>query len=204
MPATQIITPGTVSGMVPRTCPYCGAFADFEVRATWERPDRVPMGVWACRSCHWPITGTANNNGEPSDVQPVNARKMDFPDVPSSIADDAAEAFHCLVVSAWRAVAAMARRAIQQSCLEKGAPAGKRLVDQIDWLADQQLISPQMKAVAHRLRIIGNLGAHPDKDGLEDVDQAQAEATLVFLTDFLRYVYQIPASLDRIAPPPAP
>ena len=205
-PGRRAPTPrrSTVGSVVARDCPYCGAYADFDLRHEWTMPRRnVPMGAWTCRACDMPVAGFKNSNGDPGEVQPVDARTREFPDVPASIAADAAEAFRCRAVAAWRGTAAMARRAIQQSCLDKGAP-DKRLVDQIDWLAASQLISPQMKDVAHHLRSIGNVGAHPDKDGLEDVDEEAADAALVFLCDFLRYVYEIPASLARIAPQATP
>jgi uncharacterized protein DUF4145 len=56
-----------------------------------------------------------------------------------------------------------------------------------------------MKDVAHRIRLGGNLGAHPDRDGLADVGRDDVEAMLRFLRDFFRYVYEIPASLGRLA-----
>lgn len=96
----------------------------------------------------------------------------------------------------------MARRAIQGACFDKGAP-DKKLVDQIDWLEDQRLITPQMKEVAHRIRLGGNAGAHPDKDGLKDVGEPDAQTLLEFLEDFVKYVYEIPGRLQtlKVAPP---
>ena len=83
----------------------------------------------------------------------------------------------------------------------KGAPDTK-LIDQIDWLATHSHITEQMKDIAHQIRLGGNLGAHPDRDGLRDVGEGEARAILTFLRDFFRYVYEIPASLARLAPPP--
>jgi hypothetical protein len=91
----------------------------------------------------------------------------------------------------------MARRALQAAAYDKGAPDG-RLIEQIDWLAENGQITKQMKDVAHQIRLGGNLGAHPDRDGLTDVGRDEAEAILAFLRDFFRYVYEIPASLGRL------
>ncbi len=101
----------------------------------------------------------------------------------------------------------MARRAIQAAALEKGAP-DRSLVEQIDWLEEQRLITPQMKQVAHAIRLAGNVGAHPDKDGLRDVGESEARAVIEFLGAFLRDVYEIPAQLagreQRLKGGPAP
>jgi hypothetical protein len=151
--------------------------------------------VWTCDSCGGPILGQIDPVGTPIDYHPRYVADEHFPDVPPAIAADASEAFRCYEVEAWRASAAMARRALQAAAYEKGAPDG-RLIDQIDWLADNGHITEQMKDVAHRIRLGGNLGAHPDRDGLAIIGRDDVEAILAFLRDFFRYVYEIPASLD--------
>jgi hypothetical protein len=118
-----------------------------------------------------------------------------YPDnLPTDVATDARDAHRCASIGAWRACAAMARRAIQGACFDRGAP-DKRLVEQIDWLEEQRLITPQMKDVAHRIRLGGNAGAHPDADGLKDVTEIDAQRLLEFLDDFVKYVYEIPGRL---------
>jgi hypothetical protein len=91
----------------------------------------------------------------------------------------------------------MARRAIQGMCIDLGAP-DKKLVEQIDWLEERRLITPQMRDVAHRIRLGGNTGAHPDKDGLNDVDEPEAKALLEFLDDFIRFTYEIRGRLEKL------
>lgn len=131
--------------------------------------------------------------------------------MPQPIASDASEAFRCFGVDAWRATVAIARRAIQASAYQQGAP-NKNLYEQINWLDEQRKITPQMRQMAHEIRLSGNDGAHPDKDGLKDVGKEQAAAVLAFLRDFLRQLYQMPARLERArakavdsasSPPPA-
>jgi hypothetical protein len=124
-------------------------------------------------------------------------------EVPKEVQEDAIEAHRCFSVGAWRATAAMARRAIQGSALDKQAPPNKKLIEQIDWLENQRLIPPLMNEVAHKIRTVGNVGAHPDKDGLHDVDDAEAKRMLMFLGDFIRYVYELPADLKTLAQPAA-
>jgi len=162
--------------------------------------------VWTCDACGRTIIGERDPTGAPHDYHPKTLPRADFPDVPETIVADAAEAFRCFGIESWRASAAMARRALQSAAFEKGAP-DTNLVAQIDWLAENGHITEQMRQVAHQIRLGGNLGAHPDRDGLQDVGQAEARAILHFLADFFRYVYEIPANLARISgageqPPP--
>jgi hypothetical protein len=126
---------------------------------------------------------------------PVADRHPTWPDgAPEGVRQDATAAHRCYAIGEWRASATMARRAIQGACIAKDAPDVK-LQDQIDWLADHAVITEQMKQVAHQLRIGGNAGAHPGKDGLNDVSERDAEDLLTFLDDFMRYVYEIPGRL---------
>ena len=132
-----------------------------------------------------------------ANVTPWHVAEPELPDVPEEVAADAREAHRCFSIQAYRAAVVMARRAMQSAAHEKGAPE-RTLVDQIDWLEERRLITPQMKDVAHTIRLTGNLGAHPDKDGLRDVGEPEARAVIEFLDDFLKYVYEIPARLERL------
>ncbi len=183
------------------TCPYCEAKANFTLRHRWEEQQPtghvVGYGAWVCDNCHRPVLGYEDPYGDPYDYQPRRVPEPEFPDVPDDVATDAKEAHRCLSIGAYRAAVVMARRAMQSAAYEKWAPEGL-LVDQIDWLEGERVITPQMKQVAHTIRLSGNLGAHPDKDGLRDVGQAEAEAVIQFLDDFLKLVYEVPARLDRL------
>lgn len=183
------------------TCPYCGAKANFTLRHQWD--EALPTGgavryaVWSCDACHEPVVGKPAPFREPVDYYPQHVAEPSLPDVPDDVAADAREAHRCFSIKAWRAAVVMARRAMQSAAYEKGAPE-RNLVEQIDWLEEQRLVTPQMKEVAHTIRLAGNLGAHPDKGGLRDVGETEARAVIEFLDDFLRYVYEIPARLERL------
>jgi hypothetical protein len=179
-------------------CPYCRAFSNFSLRTSFDSPfrgDPTQHQVFTCDSCVGSVLVQTNVTGQHRHPQYIADEQ--FPDVPEPIAGDAHEAFACFGIGAWRAASAMARRALQAAAYEKGAPDGP-LIDQIDWLAENGHITAQMKEVGHRIRLGGNLGAHPDRDGLRDVDEAEATAIMAFLRDFFRYVYEIPADLARI------
>lgn len=161
-------------------------------------------GVWTCAACLNPITGpaTLDATGDvpvTSRIQPQNVWVPSYgEDVPDRVADDAREAHTCLSIGAWRAAAAMARRSIQSAAYNKECPRRIRLVvEQIDWLENKRLITPLMKDVAHQIRLGGNLGAHPDSDGLKDVDEEDAHELVRFMDDFIAFLYQIPARLEQ-------
>jgi hypothetical protein len=199
--------------VVAFTCPHCGTNTTLERQAQWSRVTRrMPQnaqafGAWSCQSCGEPIVGDLVNDPVEGAMPgagfyyPTSVPNPTYPaSVPADFAQDAKDAHKCFAIGAWRASAAMTRRALQGACIDKEAP-DVRLVEQIDWLEEQRLITPQMKGVAHKIRLGGNTGAHPDADGLKDVTQDDAERLLEFLEDFVKYVYTIP---ERLATMDAP
>lgn len=202
---------------MPIECPHCGTLTTLHLRDQWATPTRessganVAFAAWSCASCGQPIVGEAAPDviegvlPVPGFSWPTRMSSPPLPpNLPTEVADDAKAAHRCLAIGQWRASAAMARRAIQGACIDKGAPA-KRLVEQIDWLEAQRLITPLMKDVAHTIRLEGNTGAHPDRDGLRDVGEGEAHAVVGFLDDFIKYVYEIPGRLaGGEAPAPEP
>ncbi|NQU18616.1 DUF4145 domain-containing protein [bacterium] len=87
----------------------------------------------------------------------------------------------------------MCRRAIQQTCLDKGAKKIK-LFDQIEELN----IDKNLKKLAHKLRFWGNKGAHPDILLGEKIEEKDAKIAIDFTEKFLQYVYVIPKEIEEI------
>jgi len=96
----------------------------------------------------------------------------------------------------------MCRRAVQSSALHLGAKGGK-LIDQIDDLSKTGIITTPLKDFAHEIRLTGNDGAHPEKDGLENVTEKDGEAIIEFTGEYLHHVYVMPAKLAARRTPPA-
>ncbi len=117
------------------------------------------------------------------------------PAVPSEIAKDFAEGLRCRWVQAHKATVVMCRRAIQASCLEKGA-IGKRLVEQIDDLGAKGLVTNNLKEFAHEIRLIGNAGAHPEEDNLTGVTEKDSDDMIEFTRHYFEHVYVMPARLQ--------
>ena len=96
----------------------------------------------------------------------------------------------------------MCARAIQGSAIALGAKK-KILTDQIDELFAHGKITEALKEFAHEIRVTRNIGAHPDKDGLEDVVEQDASDIVEFTREYLHHVYVMPAKLKARRAPPA-
>jgi len=88
----------------------------------------------------------------------------------------------------------MCRRVLQSSAIQKGAKKEK-LVDQIDELYEKETITKDIRDWAHEIRLTGNIGAHPDKDGLQDVTSEDADELIKFMEEYLKYAYIMPAKV---------
>ncbi len=122
-------------------------------------------------------------------------------EIPEHIGSDFKEALRCRWVDAHNATVEMCRRAVQASCIDLGAPTDQRLVNQIDWLASNGTITNPLKEMAHRIRLGGNLGAHPPEDPDDDtaiiIGPEYSNAVIEFTRDFFQHVYVMPARLKQ-------
>lgn len=109
--------------------------------------------------------------------------------IPAPMHQDLVEAKQCYSVSAHRGCAVMARRSIQNACLDKGAKKGD-LVSQINELQQQGIITNDLKEWATAIRWIGNDAAHPNKD---EVTQEDAQDVLHLAEQLLHVLYVAPA-----------
>lgn len=214
--STSNLNLGTVS--LRGTCPHCQRPSVFSLIAGLGTAPNSGhrLGVMQCQGCldfilaefvqhnhsfaylkHYPL-------GNPDQRVAV--------EIPAHIAEDFKEALRCLHVSAWNATAEMCRRAVEAGCIDRGAPAKlKVLEDKIDWLADNQKITPDLRDAAHKVRLGGNRGAHPPEYGpksevgiitdenapVEIIEEEHARAIVDFTRHFFQYVYVIPKQLDK-------
>lgn len=188
------------------TCPHCGAVSLF---LPVGNPYAYNIGTIQdicnaaqCQACKKfaLVVGrrfktSGNKNYELVDFYPAG-RPNDTvdPNVPPVIAEDLREALRCRWVNAYKATVVMCRRAIQATCIENKL-ADAKLQLQIDEMASKGLITEPLKQWAHEVRLGGNDGAHPDKDGLKDVSEQDADEIIQFTREFLHHIYVMPAAL---------
>lgn len=193
-------------------CPYCATTAVFELQHQTTDPytakprgDEHYAALYRCTNdkCQRIVyfrTGTLNDGGnlgpDPNkvvDQYPRREIRVEGGVPEGDIASDFTEAQKCYDIGAARPSAAMCRRSLQAAALHLGASPTKRLQHQIDELD----ITKDLKDWAHQVRIIGNAGAHPDKDGLEDVTLDDALEAIHFAEEFYNYVFVMPERVRK-------
>ncbi len=180
-------------------CPYCHRHTalqmapaewryDYDSGTTacaWKTDYNTVWWIGICNFCKKPVL--VKNNGEiifPRPLpSPTDKRILEH------IRKDIDEAKICFSAGAFRACAVMARRAIQSTAIDKGAGNG-RLVEQINELEKQGIITKDLKEWATVVRWIGNDAAHPNKD---DVLEEDADDILKLAEQFLEVIYVTPA-----------
>ena len=140
-------------------------------------------------------------------------------EIPEHIKIDFKEALRCMYVNAYNATAEMCRRALEASCIERGAAPKDVLEDMIDDLESKRVITPFLRDVAHKIRLGGNRGAHPGGPPATPtpvavaepataaslgipaspsvVTEEHAKAIVKFTTEFFHHIYVVPKELDK-------
>jgi len=174
-------------------CPYCRRYTSLtpapramdSYTCIWEREHNDIWWIGICNYCKRPVL--VHNEGDT--VYPYPLPSPSDEKIPEDIRKDLDEAKMCFSVGAYRACAVMARRAMQSSCIDKGSSKNK-LVDQLQELADNGIITKDLKKWADVVRWVGNDAAHP---GNEEVFQEDAKDILNLAEQFLHVVYVAPA-----------
>src|ERR1700735_764064 len=197
-------------------CPHCQCASVF-LAVTKPYTEMIPQGAqvqgyksWAamqCQGCKRFILGAVFSDAQNKECSYLEHFPLGKPnddvasEIPDHIADDFKEALRCRWVDAYNATVEMCRRAVQASCIDLKAPADRRLVEQIDWLANNGIITIPLKQMAHRVRLGGNLGAHPpenpDDASVIIIGPEYADAVLEFTRDFFQHVYVMPDRLSK-------
>jgi len=130
---------------------------------------------------------------------PIPSFKADFMDksIPEKIREDYAEAKRCVYVNAYKGAVGLYRRVVEAAACEKlntkakdAKGRTKRLVELIDTLQTNGLITNDIKESAHEIRLFGNYGVHVQDDGLDEVtyDEAQDVGEIAWQLLYTLYV----------------
>lgn len=115
-------------------------------------------------------------------------------DIPKQISEVFNEATRTLAANCPRASVVMARRTLEAITVDKGETKDT-LYKRLDALNKKGIIHPSLVDWAQEVRLIGNKGAHFDP--IEKVDSKDAKELVSFVRELLRYVYELPAELER-------
>ena len=180
-------------------CPYCRAKCQFnplgnEIQC---RTDKSCQQSWICQNCNGVIVTKRpySHTWRGSQIFPLIKikPKIEIDKLPDNIRNDYLESLENYSNGCYVSSVIMCRRAIQQSCMEKGVE-GETLFDQIEKLK----IDENLKKLAHKLRFWGNKGAHPDVLLDEKIEEKDAKIAIDFTEKFLQYVYIIPKEIEEI------
>lgn len=116
-------------------------------------------------------------------------------DIPIDIAEVFTEASMALMARCPRASLVMARRTLEAIVVDKGETKGD-LFERLKNLKDKGSLHPDLWIWADKIRKIGNLGAHYDP--INKVTSEEAEKVLSFVRELLKYLYEIPANIQRL------
>ena len=175
------------------TCPWCGVLTP--PRPEWDATEWKTIRCLECSNVT--LLHFKQGHAEP-DLYPSSPKASADHRIPSPIRDDFIEAQKDFSIGSHKSAVVMCRRALQAAAVEKGATKGKKLWEQIDELANQHVIIPEMAKMAHQIRLEGNIGAHPDEDGLEDIAKDDATEVIDFTEAFLAAIYVIPRKVEEV------
>lgn len=193
-------------------CPYCHKEVTFswvflsesggDIRNRFREYFNNNLAAWmvgecpSCKKCVL-IEYSLKENGYPDSLRKIFPSPLPSPvdaRMPDKIKKDLQEAKLCFSVGAINASATMARRAIQRACKEMGATK-RELLDQIDEIASSGIITQPLKELAHTVRLVGNDGAHPNE---EDVEEQDVKEILELAEQFMGVVFVAPARVKEI------
>lgn len=176
------------------SCPHCGRAVLFTHRHNFTNNagEHFLMECPSCLKSVLIIQSGKHAKGYPSGPPPVVDEHLS-----GHIRADYEEAQRCESAGLHTAAAIMCRRLIELSTKEKGAE-GRNLYERIESLVEARVLTSELGKVAHRIRIIGNNGAHPDYPDLIGLGQKDAEEALEFVKIYTDYVYVLPTKTSKL------
>jgi hypothetical protein len=184
------------------TCPHCDRMAQFPGTGLWihgrfsDSAGVLWVNMLQCPNpdCRGVVMAATPVDGPDENYRPVEILPMATvhpPDalIPAPVRADLFEARRCSNVQANKATVVLCRRALQGACVDQGASPKKNLRDQIEEVVAGNKVHGSLKEWADAIRLVGNSGAHPGDDGLEEVTAEEADDILAFTEEFMELTY---------------
>lgn len=190
------------------TCPHCHAVSAFNcifsARGSY-KGSYYPVSLWSCHSCDRSIFINQGKSDEFNSsrrfniesIYPTNEPNVDTR-IPEGLAVDFIEATKNYNIGSYKSSAVMARRTIQKMCLNLGATKKKKLYEQIDELKLNGKLHSDLADIATEIRFLGNDGAHPEDDGLDEIKIDDAKEILDFTLELLDDLYVRPQKVAEM------
>ncbi|MBI5533366.1 MAG: DUF4145 domain-containing protein [Deltaproteobacteria bacterium] len=181
-------------------CPECNARVQLVIEKTYSfggnesTPECAQARFGHCALCQQPallrfIETGVDANGFPTaefDIQlfPAALARINAA-LPERVEESYIEAMKCAGAQAWLAAAVMVRRTLE-AIGQEFDPKARRLFDGLAKMKEQGVISEELWRWGEALRFLGNTGAHPSGDKIQDAD---AKDAVEFLNAIIQNIY---------------
>lgn len=187
-----------------RNCPWCGLRdAQFNLLSADLGAEHLGTGaarwwsVMSCPRCAGVVvieTSPPNATPEIRITLPDEGAEVRIAHLPPDVAAYYSAAVRVLEAGVPDAAAVQLRRTLEAAAAHRGVAKGP-LVQRIERLIEDGLITTDFGKVLDHIREVGNVGAHA---GDARVDEETARRALRFTTQVLRNLFEIPAELEAI------
>ena len=190
-------------------CPHCGNKAPQEIKCTAFGTEEIEIGgntidiktytiFVQCKTCleasvYWDWE-ESNEPGNLKEAPLLFPSTKKFSGIPKAIQDSYDEAKRVQKISP-TAFAVLIRKALEYLCREQTA-SGNSLKEQLENLAERNIIPATLSRMANALRYFGNIGAHST-----EVKIGSEEAGVMddFFIAVIEYVYVAPEKLNKLS-----
>jgi len=172
-------------------CGFCGrvvgsekGFVRAAVHSTYES---IGGNIYICPACDKPTFFDVRQEQYPGQpfgdyVQHISSKEVE---------KLYQEARHCTTVYAYTCAVLACRKLLMNIAVDKGAPAGKKFIEYVEFLSDQNYVPPGGKAWVDRIRSTGNEATHE----IAVMKREDAEDLITFIEMLLRLIYEFPAKM---------
>jgi hypothetical protein len=178
---------------VKYTCGWCGSFVSSVVGSDAQGSVQVRgrgrvAGIVGylrlCPNCNHPSFIDREGNATPPSAyaEPVAG-------LPKNLASLYNEARDCIGINASHAAVMVGRKILMHVAVEQGAGEGRRFVEYVDYLVENNLVPPGTRDWVDEIREVGNDANHE----ISPITQAEARAVVDFVAMLLKLVYEFPA-----------
>lgn len=115
--------------------------------------------------------------------------------LPSEVESLYEEARRCTAAQAPTSAVMATRKLLMNIAVNKGAPAGKKFAEYVDYLADKGFVPPDGKDWVDHIRDKGNEANHE----IKLMSREDAEELINFAEMLLKFIYEFPARVPRKA-----
>jgi Domain of unknown function (DUF4145) len=189
-------------------CPYCSYQGNLE-RVFDTRRDHPVLKktmlyqVLKCGECLM-ISFVMSSQSRYSGRRPIHGYRLYPPSLkterrapaywPERVGRAWVQAHNSIDTESWDAAVTMAGRALQSATRDHFGAKPATVEKEIDELGGKGILPMPMVEWAHEIRLLRNIGAHPDAEELE-VNEEDAKDIVKFLNYFLVYSFDLPKEI---------